>query len=430
MDETTTTEALSPAQSGTKDALTEICREGARRMLAAALEAEVEGFVGRFAAVVDGEGRRVVRRNGYAQERQLQTGLGDVEVCAPRVRDDRKGSAERIRFTSAILPPYLRRTKALEELLPWLYLKGVSTGDFSEALAALLGPDAPGLSATQIVRLKAAWEGEYGIWTKRSLAHKRFVYLWADGIYFNARLTGERSCILVVIGATAEGEKELLAVHDGVRESEISWKEVLLDLRERGISVPPEIAVGDGALGFWKALRQVFPTTREQRCCVHKTANVLNKLPKSVHKDAKSRLHDIFLAPTHKDAERAFGVFGELFGAKYPKAVGCLEKDREELLAFYDFPLPSTGRTCGPRTRSSPPSRPSGCGRNGRRAQGQRKRASPWSSSWPWRPSASGGNSTQLSCWRTSSPASASRMASRSPPEMQRAPATTFGHTS
>ena len=338
MEKSTTMEARRPAPNGAQDGLTEICREGARRMLAAALEAEVEDFVGQFADVVDADGRRVVRRNGYAQERKLQTGLGDVEVRAPRVRDDRKGSAERIRFTSAILPPYLRRTKAIEELLPWLYLKGASTGDFSEALSALLGPDAPGLSATQIVRLKAAWEGEYESWTRRPLGHKRFVYLWADGIYFNIRLTGERSCILVVIGATAEGEKELLAVHDGVRESEISWKEVLLDLRERGMSAPPEIAVGDGALGFWKALRQVFPTTREQRCCVHKTANVLNKLPKSVQKDAKSRLHDIFLAPTRKDAEHAFGVFGELFGAKYPKAVECLAKDRDELLAFYDFP--------------------------------------------------------------------------------------------
>jgi transposase-like protein len=338
MDESTTTEAVRPAPIGTKDALTEICKEGARRMLATALEAEVEEFVSQFASVMDADGRRVVRRNGYAKERKLQTGLGDVPVRAPRVRDDRKESDERVKFTSEILPPYLRRTKAIEELLPWLYLKGVSTGDFSEALAALLGPDAPGLSATQIVRLKTSWEAEYESWAKRSLAHKRYVYVWADGIYFNARLTGERSCILVVMGATSEGEKELLAIHDGVRESEISWKEVLLSMRERGMSVAPEIAVGDGALGFWKALRQVFPTTREQRCTVHKTANVLNKLPKSVQKDAKSRLHDIFLAPPRKDADHALGVFSELFGAKYAKAVACLEKDRDELLTFFDFP--------------------------------------------------------------------------------------------
>ncbi len=338
MEKSTRTQARRPAPNEMKDVLTEICREGARKMLAAALEAEVDDFVGQFAEVLDESGRRVVRRNGYAQQRALQTGLGDVEVRAPRVRDDRKGSEERVRFTSAILPPYLRRTKAVEELLPWLYLKGISTGGFQEALTALLGPDAPGLSATQIVRLKTAWEGEYEAWTKRPLGHKRYVYMWADGIYFNMRLGGERSCILVVIGATADGEKELLAVHDGVRESEISWKEVLLDLRERGMLTAPEIAVGDGALGFWKALRQVFATTREQRCCVHKTANVLNKLPRSVQKDAKRRLHDIFLAPTRKDAEHAFDVFGELFGAKYARAVACLEKDREELLAFYDFP--------------------------------------------------------------------------------------------
>ena len=339
MEKSTRTQTRSPAPSETKDVLTEICREGARKMLAAALEAEVDDFVGQFAEVRDEDGRRVVRRNGYAQERKLQTGLGDVEVRAPRVRDDRKGSEERVRFTSAVLPPYLRRTKAIEELLPWLYLKGISTGGFQDALTALLGPDAPGLSATQIVRLKAVWESEYETWTKRRLGHKRYVYVWADGIYCNVRLGGgERSCILVVMGATADGDKELLAVHDGVRESEISWKDVLLDLRERGMTAAPEIAVGDGALGFWKALRQVFPTTREQRCTVHKTANVLNKLPSSVQKDAKRRLHDIFLAPTHEEAENAFGVFGELFGAKYQRAVACLEKDREELLAFYDFP--------------------------------------------------------------------------------------------
>lgn len=307
-------------------------------MLAAALEAEVDDFVGQFADALDASGRRVVRRNGFAQERKVQTGLGDVAVRAPRVRDDRKGHEERVRFTSSILPPYLRRTKAVEELLPWLYLKGISTGGFQEALSALLGPDAPGLSATQIVRLKAVWDSEYEAWTKRRLGHKRIVYMWADGIYFNMRLSGERSCILVVMGATADGDKELLAVHDGVRESEISWKDVLLDLRERGMTAAPEIAVGDGALGFWKALREVFPTTREQRCTVHKTVNVLNKLPSSVEKDAKRRLNDIFQAPTRKDAEHAFDVFGELFGAKHQKAVACLEKDREELLAFYDFP--------------------------------------------------------------------------------------------
>lgn len=243
-----------------------------------------------------------------------------------------------MRFTSSILPPYLRRTKSIDELIPWLFLKGVSSGDFSEALSALLGADAPGLSSSNVVRLKQIWEKDFEEWGKRSFAGKRYVYLWIDGVHFNIRLEGERTCILVVIGATAEGDKELLAVHDGVRESEQSWKEILLDLKARGLEASPEVAVGDGALGFWKALPKVFPTTRTQRCWVHKTVNVLNHFPRRMQPEVKRRLHDIWMAATKERAARAFDHFVDVYLAKYPKAVECLVKDREALLCFYDFP--------------------------------------------------------------------------------------------
>ena len=242
------------------------------------------------------------------------------------------------KFTSKILPPYLRRSRSIEELVPWLYLKGISTNDYQEALAALLGPDAPGLSPSSIVRLKKAWEDGHGDWRTRSLTGKRYVYIWADGIYFNVRLEEARSCILVVIGATEDGQKELLAVHDGVRESELSWRELLHDLKGRGMEVAPKIATGDGALGFWKALRQVFPETGEQRCWVHKTANVLNYLPKRHQPEAKRRLHQIWMAPTKQEAEHAFNTFLEVYRTKHAKAASCLAKDRDVLLAFYDFP--------------------------------------------------------------------------------------------
>jgi len=309
-------------------------------MLSTAIEAEVQGYLAAREELVDAAGHRLVVRNGYLPARTLQTALGDVPVQQPRVRD-RRPPAQRETFQSAILPPYLRRTKSLEELLPWLYLKGVSTGDFSEALAALLGPEAPGLSATTITRLKAVWQEELVAWQQRSLSGQRYVYVWADGIYFNLRLEdpdNARQCILVLMGATAEGKKELIAVADGYRESEQSWLELLLDLRSRGLTLDPELATGDGALGFWKALRQVFPKTRHQRCWVHKTANVLNKLPKSLQGKAKSMLHDIWMAATRTDAEAAFQRFVETFRAKYAAAVSCLEDDRTELLAFYDFP--------------------------------------------------------------------------------------------
>jgi len=327
-------------QDSSRDVLTEILREGARQMLASAIEAEVQSFLAARQHLLDEAGHRLVVRNGHLPARAIQTPLGEMPVQQPRVRD-RRGPAERESFHSSILPPYLRKTKSLEELLPWLYLKGVSTGQFSEALAALLGPEAPGLSATTITRLKAVWQEELASWQSRTLAGKRYVYVWADGIYFNVRLEdpgNARQCILVLMGATAEGKKELLAVADGYRESEQSWLELLLDLRSRGLAIDPELATGDGALGFWKALAKVFPKTRHQRCWVHKTANVLNKLPKSVQAKAKSMLQEIWMAPTRADAEKAFGQFVETFRAKYAAAVSCLAADHLELLAFYAFP--------------------------------------------------------------------------------------------
>jgi transposase-like protein len=320
--------------------MTQILREGARKMLATAIEAEVTSYVEERSHLTDHEGHRLVVRNGHLPERSLQTPVGQIIVKQPRVRD-RRSPQECEQFASSILPKYLRKTKSIEELLPWLYLKGVSTGGFSEALAALLGPEAPGLSASTITRLKSTWEQELVQWQQRSLVDKRYVYIWADGIYFNVRLEdpgNARQCILVLMGATAEGKKELLAVTDGYRESAQSWSEVLMELRSRGLTVDPELAVGDGALGFWKALATVFPATRTQRCWVHKTANVLNKLPKGVHAKAKSMLHEIWMAQTRADAERAFDLFLEMYGAKYPAAASCLQGDRAELLAFYDFP--------------------------------------------------------------------------------------------
>ena len=319
------------------DALTEILRAGAQKMLAAAIEREVAGYVETREELTDDAGRRLVVRNGFLPEREILTGIGKVAVKQPRVRD-RRPPDQREYFTPAVLPKYLRKTKSMDELIPWLYLKGISTNDFPEALQALLGADAKGLSASTITRLKSVWEEEYADWSKRSLAGKRYVYLWADGIYCNVRLEDDRQCLLVLMGATADGTKELIAVVDGVRESELSWKEVLLSLKSRGLEHAPELAIGDGALGFWKALREVFPETREQRCTVHKTANVLNKLPRSIQPQAKRALHDIWQAPARAEADKAFDLFLDTFEAKYPQAAMCLEKDRTELLAFYDFP--------------------------------------------------------------------------------------------
>jgi putative transposase len=317
--------------------LTDLLRDGARRLLAQAIEAEVAAWIDDHAHLKDETGRRQVVRNGHLPERAIQTGIGPIEVQQPRVRD-RRPADRREAFTSAILPPYLRKTRSLEGLLPWLDLKGVSTGDFSEALQAILGPDAPGLSATTITRLKAAWEDEFAAWNKRSLAGKHSVYVWADGVHFNIRLEGGRQCILVLMGATAEGRKELIAVADGYRESEQSWKELPLDVRARGLEIEPSLAIGDGALGFWKAMRQVWDTTKGQRCWVHKMANILDKLPKGGQPKAKAALHEISGAATRAEAEKAFELFVKTYRAKYPKATECLEKDKGVLLAFYDFP--------------------------------------------------------------------------------------------
>ena len=325
-----------------QDVLGELLREGARTMLATAIENEVAEYLTAHADQLDGQGRRLVVRNGHLPQRDIQTGLGPVEVRQPRV-NDRRTDAEgnRIRFTSKILPPYLRRTKSIEELIPGLYLRGISTGDFSQALEALLGPNARGLSATNVVRLKRAWEAEWKAWSQRSLAGKQYVYFWADGVHFNIRLEDEgnqRQCILVLMGATAGGTKELIAISEGYRESEQSWKELLLDVKARGLTSGAKLAVADGALGFWAALPKVFSGTRQQRCWVHKTANVLNKLPKHVQAKAKAMIHEIWMAATKAAAEKAFDLFVETFEAKYPKATACLVKDRELLLAFYDFP--------------------------------------------------------------------------------------------
>jgi putative transposase len=339
MEESTVVSLPRPGGTIETDPLLAVLREGARRMLMQAVEAEVEAFLATHGELVDEQGRQRVVRNGYAPERRIQTGIGPVAVRRPRVRDRGDGSSASIRFTSAILPPYLRRTKNLEELLPWLYLKGISTGQFEEALTALLGPEAPGLSATTVRRLTEAWQEEHERWQRRDLSARRFVYLWADGIYFTPRLEHDRQCILVLIGADAQGRKELLAIEDGFRESTRSWRELLLRLRdENGLVLAPELATGDGALGFWQALHEVWPTTRQQRCWVHKTANVLNVLPKSVHGKAKQDLHAIYEAENRDKAEEAFDRFLAKYGARYDKAAACLTKDRDALLAFYDFP--------------------------------------------------------------------------------------------
>jgi len=335
----TDTNVFALVQPGTfTDRLTDVLRDGARALLAQAVEAEVAGFLGEHADKRTDDGRQRLVRHGHLPERSIMTGIGAVEVCVPRVRDRLSGTDDRIRFSSAILPPYARRSKSLEVLIPILYLKGISTGDFAEALSALLGPNAGGLSASTIVRLKEVWADEHARWLKRDLSVKRYVYFWADGIYVQARLEDEAQCLLVIIGATPEGKKELVGLADGLRESAHSWRDLLLDLKRRGLSSGPQLAVGDGALGFWKALDEVWPTTRVQRCWVHKTANVLNKLPNSLHAKAKHALHDIWMAETRKDAEAALDVFIETYSRKYEKAAECVAKDRDALLAFYDFP--------------------------------------------------------------------------------------------
>ncbi len=324
-----------------RSTLDQIIRQGAQQMLQRAIDAEVESFIDRHDDRRDEQGRRLVVRNGSLPSRKILTGAGPIEVKQGRVRDNSPNQDDRVQFTPGVLPTYLRRTTAIEELIPWLYLKGVSTGDFQEALQALVGEKAKGLSANVVVRLKQQWGDEYDAWCRRDLTGKQYVYVWADGIHVKVRLeddANKKQCILVLIGATADGKKELLAVVDGYRESEQSWSELMLDLKQRGLSIAPKIAVGDGALGFWAALRKQFPDTVEQRCWVHKTANVLNAMPKSVQPRAKANLHEIWQAETRDDAETAFDHFLEKYDAKYPGACVRLRKDRDVLLAFYDFP--------------------------------------------------------------------------------------------
>jgi len=318
-----------------QDLLSALLREGAQRLIAQAVGAEFEEFLAGYSDQRVDDGRRVVVRNGFHPEREILTGLGAVAVRVPKARS--RGE-EAVVFRSSLVPPYVRTAKTVEAVLPWLYLHGVSTGNMQEALAALLGCEAAGLSASAISRLKGCWTEEYRQWCGSKLEHDRWVYLWVDGIYSGLRAEDERLCALVIIGVNERGQKKFLAIEDGVRESKQSWREVLLGLKDRGLTVPPSLAVGDGALGFWAAVREVFPDTRQQRCWVHKTANVLNYFPKSVQSKAKAALHEIWMAETKAGATTAFGRFVATFGAKYPKAIECLTKDREALLAFYDFP--------------------------------------------------------------------------------------------
>jgi len=322
------------------DPLTEIARDGARRMLAAALRAEADTFVEQYAEEALPDGRQRVVRHGYGPERSIQTGIGPLDVRRPKVRDRATDMpAERkVRFTSNILPKWARRSKSLDALLPVLYLRGISTGDFQEALSALLGADAPNLSPGVISRLTGDWQQEYDRWQRRDLSARRYVYIWADGVYLQARMEPQAECILVILGATPEGKKELVGFHVGMRESAQSWRELLVDIKARGLKVPPEIAVGDGAMGFWKALDEVFPGTHHQRCWVHKIANVLNKFPKSMQPAVKADLREIYQAETRAAAQTAMDTFAEKYAAKYEKAVSCLTRDREALLAFYGFP--------------------------------------------------------------------------------------------
>ena len=322
------------------DPLTEIAREGARQMLMAALKAEAASFVAQFSEELLPDGRQRVVRHGAGPERAVQTGIGPIPVQRPKVRDRAPGvSAEtRIRFTSAILPRWARRSKSLDALLPVLYLRGVSTGDFQEALTALLGADAPNLSPAVISRLTAGWQEEYDRWQRRDLSARRYVYVWADGVYLQARMEPQAECMLVIIGATPEGRKELLGFQVGFRESAQSWRELLVDLKARGLAVPPELAVGDGALGFWKALDEVFPGTRHQRCWFHKIANVLNHFPKSMQPAVAADLREISHAETRAAALAAIDTFKAKYAAKYQRGVACLTKDTEVLLAFYDYP--------------------------------------------------------------------------------------------
>ena len=320
------------------DVLTEVLRNGAQRLLAHAVESEVSSFIEAHADERLNDGRARIVRHGHLPERDIQTGIGSVRVCQPRVRDRVKDGSAKIHFSPRILPKHARRTKSLDAVLPVLYLKGISAGNFQDALSALLGPDAPNLSSDTVLRLRKSWKEELQHWRDRNLSARRYVYIWADGIYFQARMEDQSQCMLVIIGATPEGKKELVGFISGYRESAQSWAELLIDLKANGLAEPPLLAIGDGALGFWSALGKVFPTTRQQRCWVHKTANILNDTPKALQAKVKADLHNIWMAESRLEAEKALSVFREKYQAKYPKALERLTKDEDELLAFYDFP--------------------------------------------------------------------------------------------
>jgi len=316
------------------DPLTELLRAGAERLIYQAVEAELEALLAEHTDRRTEDGKAGVVRNGHLPARKLQTALGPVTVRIPKVRAK---TGEPVTFRSALVPPYVRKTKSLEAALPWLYLKGISSGEMGEALKALVGPEAEGLSASTVSRLKQTWAHEYREWREERLDKERWVYVWADGVYSGLRAEQAKLCALVVIGVNERGQKHFLAIEDGVRESTQSWREVLLKLKARGMNIP-ELAIGDGAMGFWTALEEVYPQTRQQRCWMHKTMNVLNCLPKSAQPKAKQALHEIWQAQTRDDAEKAFDLFIKTYEPKYPKAAICLHKDREELMAFYDFP--------------------------------------------------------------------------------------------
>jgi len=320
------------------DPLTDILRSGARQLLAQAVEMEAAAFLAGMKDLKLPDGRDRVVRHGHGPERTIQTGIGPLAVSSVKIRDRAAIAGDRIRFSSAIVPKWARRTKSLDALLPVLYLRGISTGDFQEALAAVLGNDAPNLSPAVVSRLTAQWQADYDGWQKRDLSARRYVYVWADGVYLQARMEDNAECMLVLIGATPQGKKELVGFQVGVRESAQSWRELLIDIKLRGLEVAPDLAVGDGALGFWKAIEEVFPATRHQRCWVHKTTNVLNKVALSIQVNMKADLREIYGAPTYAAAEAAIGVFADKYGSKYEKAVACLTKDRNALLAFFDFP--------------------------------------------------------------------------------------------
>ena len=323
-----------PSGISPRTALEEVLRDGARRILQEAIENEVLEYVQKFQEMKDEMNKRLVTRNGHLPSRDVLTGIGPINVRQPRVRDKRHGEV----FSSAVLPKYKRKTESLERVIPELYLRGISTNNFPEALSSLLGENAKGLSSTNIVRMKELWKEEYEAWLKRDLSGRRYVYVWADGIYFNIRLDESRPCILVLIGATEEGKKEIIGIHDGVRESTLSWKEFLQNLKSRGLSTSPSLAIGDGALGFWNALEEEFSQCRQQRCWVHKTANILDKMPKSVQPNAKRMIHEMYLSPTKESALKSYEEFLRLYTTKYPGACKCLEKNKEQLFTFYDFP--------------------------------------------------------------------------------------------